>query len=294
MKKNLFKVLSLCLSAVVAVTICSCDPNNNPENPDNPGDDKTVVDLTISTSSVEVAEGEDVTVNILTGNGDYVVKSADDAIATATVAGKVITIHGVKAGATTISLKDGKGKAKPISVQVSSSGVNNINTDVSYTITLNSGETGSTNWWKPTLTPQVTGTLLLTKRDFLNGKLTATSFDKSTCGDFFALVDNDNIFVCGGYIGEGTKPDYGYAAPALLLTDEDDPAHPGCKKMQVITTNLAAYLSWSAYSSTPGSAWFDPTTGAFTLENCKGFLDWQGSENEKWSFNLCRTYTPEK
>ena len=75
---------------------------------------------------------------------------------------------------------------------------------------------------------------------------------------------------------------------------EDDPAHPGCKKMTVLTTNIAASLDWGGYTSTPGTAWYDPTDGSFTMENCKGFLNWTGNGNEDWYFTLNRKYTPEK
>lgn len=293
MKKNMFWKAGYCLSAMLlSVAMIGCNSTNNPDDGGkvDPNGNK---DLVLSASSVNVGQGEDATVEITSGNGGYTVISADETVATATVAGTTVTIHGVKGGSTTISVKDAAKKAKPIAVKVSASGTNNINTSVMYTIDLMDTEKGQTNWWQPTLTKHVENTLICTKRDFTSGALNAASFDKATLTEFFDLVEDDNVFVCGGYIADGTKPDYGYAAPALLLTDEDDPAHAGCKKMTVITSNLAAYCSWGNYSSTGGTAFYDPADGSFTIVDAKGFLDWQGSENEKWSFTLNRKYTPQ-
>lgn len=249
--------------------------------------------MVLSASSVNVGQGEDATVEITSGNGGYTVISADETVATATVAGTTVTIHGVKGGSTTISVKDAAKKAKPIAVKVSASGTNNINTSVMYTIDLLDTEKGQTNWWQPTLTKHVENTLICTKRDFTSGALNAASFDKAMLTEFFDLIEDDNVFVCGGYIADGTKPDYGYAAPALLLTDEDDPAHAGCKKMTVITSNLAAYCSWGNYSSTGGTAFYDPADGSFTIVDAQGFLDWEGTADQKWKFTLNRKYTPQ-
>lgn len=291
MRKNFFSAMSTLCAALALVGLTSCDNKGN--EPEPKVDPDKAVDLVLSTSNVTVGAGESVTVEITSGNGGYTTISADEAIAKASVSGTTITIEGVKGGSTTISVKDAAKKAKPISVKVSASGVNNIRTDIKYTITVFDNEEGYTNWWKPTLTKEAKGTYLCTKRDFVSGAPNAIVFDDSTLKEFFETQDDDNVFVCGGYLGEGTKPDYGYAALALLLTDQDDPAHPGCKVMTVITTNLAAYLSWSAYSSTPGTAYYDPADGSFTLVDCKGFLDWDGSDNEKWHFVLNRKYTPE-
>lgn len=293
MKKNMFWKAGYCLSAMLlSVAMIGCNSTNNPDDGGkvDPNGNK---DLVLSASSVNVGQGEDATVEITSGNGGYTVISADETVATATVAGTTVTIHGVKGGSTTISVKDAAKKAKPIAVKVSASGTNNINTSVMYTIDLMDTEKGQTNWWQPTLTKHVENTLICTKRDFTSGALNAASFDKATLTEFFDLVEDDNVFVCGGYIADGTKPDYGYAAPALLLTDEDDPAHAGCKKMTVITSNLAAYCSWGNYSSTGGTAFYDPADGSFTIVDAQGFLDWEGTADQKWKFTLNRKYTPQ-
>lgn len=293
MKKNMFWKAGYCLSAMLlSVAMIGCNSSNNLDDggKTDPSGNK---DLVLSASSVNVGQGEDATVEITSGNGGYTVISADETVATATVAGTTVTIHGVKGGSTTISVKDAAKKAKPIAVKVSASGVNNINTSVMYTIDLLDTEKGQTNWWTPTLTKHVENTLICTKRDFTSGALNAASFDKATLTEFFDLIEDDNVFVCGGYIGEGSKPDYGYAAPALLLTDEDDPAHAGCKKMTVITSNLAAYCSWGNYSSTGGTAFYDPADGSFTIVDAQGFLDWEGTADQKWKFTLNRKYTPQ-
>lgn len=293
MKKNMFWKAGYCLSAMLlSVAMIGCNSTNNPDDGGKvyPNGNK---DLVLSASSVNVGQGEDATVEITSGNGGYTVISADETVATATVAGTTVTIHGVKGGSTTISVKDAAKKAKPIAVKVSASGTNNINTSVMYTIDLLDTEKGQTNWWQPTLTKHVENTLICTKRDFTSGALNAASFDKAMLTEFFDLIEDDNVFVCGGYIADGTKPDYGYAAPALLLTDEDDPAHAGCKKMTVITSNLAAYCSWGNYSSTGGTAFYDPADGSFTIVDAQGFLDWEGTADQKWKFTLNRKYTPQ-
>lgn len=293
MKKNMFWKAGYCLSAMLlSVAMIGCNSTNNPDD-GGKVDPNGKKDLVLSASSVNVGQGEDATVEITSGNGGYTVISADETVATATVAGTTVTIHGVKGGSTTISVKDAAKKAKPIAVKVSASGTNNINTSVMYTIDLLDTEKGQTNWWQPTLTKHVENTLICTKRDFTSGALNAASFDKATLTEFFDLVEDDNVFVCGGYIADGTKPDYGYAAPALLLTDEDDPAHAGCKKMTVITSNLAAYCSWGNYSSTGGTAFYDPADGSFTIVDAQGFLDWEGTADQKWKFTLNRKYTPQ-
>lgn len=295
MKKSILKASAFFMSAIaLTIGFASCNNTNNEEGQNNPVNPEDVVELVLSQTSVTVNEGLTVTVDITQGNGGYTVKSANEDVAVAEVSGTTVTVKGVKAGSTTITVVDKAPKAKAISVQVLSSADNNINTDVLYTITVFDNEVGYTNWWHPDLTKEAKSTLILTKRDFNNNKLSKSSFDTETVGAYFATVDDDNVFVCGGYLGEGTKPDYGYAAPALLLTDEDDPAHPGCKKMTVLTTNIAASLDWGGYTSTPGTAWYDPTDGSFTMENCKGFLNWTGNGNEDWYFTLNRKYTPEK
>ena len=295
MKKSILKASAFFMSAIaLTIGFASCNSNNNEgKEGGTTVDPESSVELVLSESSVSVNEGLTVTVEITQGNGGYTVKSANEEVAVAEVSGTTVSIKGVKAGSTTITVVDKAPKAKAISVQVVSAADNNINTDALYTITVFDNEEGYTNWWHPTLTKEAKNTLILTKRDWNNNKLSKSSFG-DCCGDYFALVDDDNVFVCGGYLGEGTKPDYGYAAPALLLTNEDDPAHPGCKKVTVLTTNLAAALDWAGYTSTPGTAYYDPTDGSFTLENCKGFLCWNGNGNEDWIFTLNRKYTPQK
>lgn len=62
--------------------------------------------LVLDNPYVEVQPEETTTVNVTSGNGGYVVKSADEAIATAEVNGNTITVHVLKVGTTTISVKD--------------------------------------------------------------------------------------------------------------------------------------------------------------------------------------------
>ena len=301
MKKNFLKASAFFMS-VLALTIgmTSCN-NGDPDDPNKEGnvDSKDAVELVLEQSSVTVSEGETVIVAITQGNGGYTVKSANEEVAVAEVSGTTVSIKGLKAGSTTITVVDKAPKAKAISVQVSSSTDNNIRTDVLYTITSTADEWSYQgdewgNTWANYKGPKTyEHTPICTKRDYDSNKMNSTSYkaDSST-KDFFALQDDDNVFLCSGLGYEGAT-EYGHAAIALLLTNEDDPAHPGMKKMEVITTNLGAYLDWAGYTSTPGSAYYNPADGSFTLVNCKGLLAW---ENGSKPFQFCadRTYTPEK
>lgn len=62
--------------------------------------------LTLSQSSVNINVGNDVTVEITSGSGNYTVTSNNEAVASASVSGSIITIRGVKEGTTTIVVAD--------------------------------------------------------------------------------------------------------------------------------------------------------------------------------------------
>lgn len=97
---NLFLAFSLSL---FVFTACSND------------DDK---DLVLEKSEVTVDLGGTTTVKITKGNSGYKVTPADATVATATLEGNVITITGVKAGETTITVTDNEKKSATLKVKV--------------------------------------------------------------------------------------------------------------------------------------------------------------------------------
>ena len=90
---------------------CSSDSKNQiPEDLEGIVVDKTVIRL---------LHNEEITANIITGNGDYLVKSFNEEIATASIAGDQITIKSAQQnGATTVKVVDKKGAFATISVNV--------------------------------------------------------------------------------------------------------------------------------------------------------------------------------
>jgi hypothetical protein len=76
------------------------------------------VALFVTSTTVTVAAGDTRTVIIGGGTAPYYVSSNDTSIATASVAGATLTITGVAAGSTTVTVTDSKGAAKTISVTV--------------------------------------------------------------------------------------------------------------------------------------------------------------------------------
>lgn len=104
MKKISNLLLALSLSLFV-FTACSDDDNLN--------------DILLGADGVSVVQGHTMGITIRNGNGGYTVVSADDAIATATVADDLlITVTGVKAGTTTITVTDAEKKTAILSVEV--------------------------------------------------------------------------------------------------------------------------------------------------------------------------------
>ncbi len=78
-----------------------------------------LANLAIDKSEVEVAIGKTATVNILSGSGDYSVESNNAGIATATLSGTVVTITGITAGNTTVTIKDSAtDQTKTVTVKV--------------------------------------------------------------------------------------------------------------------------------------------------------------------------------
>lgn len=290
--KKSSKVVFYCLSAMLLSTaLISCDKEDEPLPPD-----EDTKELIITPTSVSIVEGESVDCIIGSGNGGYSTTISDTKIVSASIKSTTITLSGLTAGSAIVIVKDGADKTATINVTVTSAatgigGENNINTAVKYTIEITNKEKGSSAVWSPTLTKKVTGTYIITKRDFVNKTGSYNVWDYATVNEFFDYyADDDNAFLAGGYIGEGTTPDYGYSSPALIVTDQDDPNHPGCKKIQVVASNIAGFMDWAGYTDRGGTGWYDPSDGSFTLSNTSGSLGWSGSP---WNFTYDRKYTPE-
>lgn len=78
---------------VLLLGFCACrDDNDDKNNVDTP----TLVELTVDTGEVSIVQGETKTVRILSGNGEYVVTSANKEVVTAEVDGDVVKLTAVK------------------------------------------------------------------------------------------------------------------------------------------------------------------------------------------------------
>lgn len=99
MKKVKFIKFTMAFFAcVLAVTMGSCDKNDDPKVPD----------LKCTPSKVEVAPGKTATVTVSGGTAPFTVTSSDSKIATAKADKNTITITGVKNGTATILISDSK------------------------------------------------------------------------------------------------------------------------------------------------------------------------------------------
>lgn len=128
-------------------------------------------------------------------------------------------------------------------------------------------------------------TMLVSKADFDGKTGFGAKFTDESVEAYFKTVEDENIVLLGGYIEKGA-PDYGYTSIAVVIYDEEDSAHPGCKRGEMLSTNLAATLCWDKYTSTPGTVYYNPSDGAVTIENCAGHLGWG------YDFNWNRRYVP--
>ena len=300
--KTIRFILAAGLSMAAMLSLSSCQKEENNSNEPS-GETKP---LTLASSSVEVKAGETATVEITSGNGGYNVVSASEETATATVSGTTITVSGVKAGSTIITVSDAAKQAKPLQVKVTKSGKNTIPTDVCYTIEVFDTEqgysynSGGWNQWEPTLTKKVENTYIASILDINNKTANAEVFySNGKIGDavqeyISTLNPDEDVILLGGYIADGDKPDYGYSSPAIQVTANDDAEHPGCKVVTVLSTCISGTLGWEdgKYYSRPGTGWYDPTDGSITLKDCEGGLYWGSSLT--WKIKLNRKYTPVK
>ena len=101
MKKHIFNIFLL------ALVLASCSK----ENPH-------YTELVLSEQEVAVDVDATVAIEVLAGNGNYVIKSKDDKIATAQVIGSQIEIQGISAGKTSLILTDWAKKSTTLEVLV--------------------------------------------------------------------------------------------------------------------------------------------------------------------------------
>lgn len=87
---------------------------------------KPATDLVVDNHSVTLLQGDEITVGITSGNGDYYVKPFDESVATATISGNKVTIKATENShleennriETTVLVVDGRKKVARIQVQV--------------------------------------------------------------------------------------------------------------------------------------------------------------------------------
>ena len=75
-------------------------------------------DLTFDKSAVEISVDDETVVTVENGTAPYTVAVEDDAIATATIEDDAITIKGIKAGSTILTITDKDDKTGTITVSV--------------------------------------------------------------------------------------------------------------------------------------------------------------------------------
>ena len=92
-------VLAACSLGLVAFSSCSKDDN-----------DKN--DLRLSMAKVQVAQGASATVTVSKGTPPFFAKSANEQVATAKIVKNVLTVTGVKAGRTSVTVTDKNKHAK--------------------------------------------------------------------------------------------------------------------------------------------------------------------------------------
>lgn len=73
--------------------LCACNDDDNNKNNEIPDDS---VELKVDTEEISIAQGDTRTVNIMSGNGEYVVTSANEEVVTAEVEGNAVKLTAVK------------------------------------------------------------------------------------------------------------------------------------------------------------------------------------------------------
>lgn len=106
--KKLFNISAAMLACVLALTVTSCNDDNDPEVPR----------LICDPAEVVIAPDNSATVTVSGGSAPYTVTSGDEAVATAVVDENTVTITGIAEGTTAIAITDKNKKAGTISVIV--------------------------------------------------------------------------------------------------------------------------------------------------------------------------------
>ncbi len=109
------------LLALALFALCACDSDK-----DNQQETVPAANMEVDNTSVTLLQGDEITVNVISGNGNYSVKSFDETIATAQVEDKQVTIKATKdseldennQAETTILVIDGRKKVARVQVKV--------------------------------------------------------------------------------------------------------------------------------------------------------------------------------
>lgn len=134
--KKLFNISAAMLACVFAMTVTSCNDDNDPEVPGLICDPAEVVIAPDNTASVTVSGG----------SAPYTVTSSDEAVATAVVDENTVTITGITEGTATITVTDANQLSGVITVTVTTEGLEfdkndlSINVDSEETVTVSGGE----------------------------------------------------------------------------------------------------------------------------------------------------------
>jgi V8-like Glu-specific endopeptidase len=83
-------------------------------------------ELLLNKSNINLLPNLSATINILSGNGDYIVTSSDNSIATTELSGNVITVKAIKRGTAELTITDKKEKSKKVTLYIQ----NNIDISV--------------------------------------------------------------------------------------------------------------------------------------------------------------------
>ena len=78
-------------ASLLALSACG-DEDDNKDNVTS----SNMVELRVDFTEINIAQGDERTVNILSGNGDYVVTSATEEVVTAEVAGNIVKLKAVE------------------------------------------------------------------------------------------------------------------------------------------------------------------------------------------------------
>ncbi|MGN0190360.1 MAG: Ig-like domain-containing protein [Candidatus Cryptobacteroides sp.] len=223
----------------------------------------------------------------LDGNSVTMEMESDVQLGTSPVAVRMLVAPGTYSGTVTVTTDKGSYEFSSISVNVARANAASVDVNIADPLVSLAVDTSVPYNILKTSDASIvaSNTWLISKKDYVNNTNFAANFTDETIKSYFSLVEDENVVLLGGYVEKG-KPDYGYTSIAVLVYDREDPGHPGCKEAEILSTNIAASLSWDGYTSNPGSAWYNPESGEIVIENCAGHLGWG------YDFSWNRTYSP--